>query len=122
MRRADFALIAVCLLLSLAPAVIWTGSIGGSCYAEVTVAGSVQRRVQLSAHHGVDEFDVNTEYGFNHIVIEDGAIFITDADCPDKLCVQQGRAEKHGDRIACLPHRLLIEVKGEGDSDVVPLN
>ena len=34
-----------------------------------------------------------------------------DADCPDLVCVKTGKAQKKGDVIACLPHKLLIEVK-----------
>ena len=43
--------------------------------------------------------------------IEDESIAVVDADCPDLVCVKTGKASKKGDVIACLPHKLLIEVK-----------
>ena len=50
-------------------------------------------------------------HGENTIHIEGESISVTHADCPDQVCVRTGRAEKKGDVIACLPHKLLIEVK-----------
>ena len=36
-----------------------------------------------------------------------------DADCPDRLCVKQGRIKKVGESIVCLPHKVVIEIVGE---------
>lgn len=51
--------------------------------------------------------------GFNQVHIEDGAVWVTDADCGDQTCVRTGKAWKQGQVIACLPHRLIIYVEGE---------
>ena len=76
--------------------------------------------------HGL--FD-NSNRGFlqtlidNTIEIDDDTIAVQDADCPDRICIQQGKAQKPGDIIVCLPHKLLIEVKGtspDGTTAVLP--
>ena len=59
------------------------------------------------------EFILND--GTNFLVIENGCAYIKSADCPDKLCVHQGKISRTGERIVCLPNRLMIEVIGEGD-------
>lgn len=59
--------------------------------------------------------------GTNILCIEDGVAFLTDADCPDRLCVLQGKISKTGQVIACKPNRLTVTVYGadEGGVDLV---
>ncbi|MDD3367510.1 MAG: NusG domain II-containing protein [Lachnospiraceae bacterium] len=59
--------------------------------------------------------------GHNHLVIADGKASITDADCPDKLCVKQRAISKNGETICCLPHKLVIKISGgmENELDAV---
>ena len=35
------------------------------------------------------------------------------ANCNDALCVKQGNISKVGQTIICLPHKLIIEIKGD---------
>lgn len=49
---------------------------------------------------------------FNILVIRDGMVFIRDADCPDRLCVNQGKIYADGQSLICLPHRLTVTVQG----------
>ena len=42
--------------------------------------------------------------------IQDGQVFISEADCPDGLCVNTGKISKTGQTIICLPHKLVIEI------------
>ncbi|MGN0329545.1 MAG: NusG domain II-containing protein [Lachnospira sp.] len=50
--------------------------------------------------------------GYNVVVIEDGRVSMYEADCPDKLCVKTGNISKTGETIVCLPHRIVVEIKG----------
>lgn len=49
--------------------------------------------------------------GSNTIEVSPGGIAITQADCPDQICVRQGRITDSLLPITCLPHRLVIELK-----------
>lgn len=49
----------------------------------------------------------------NQIIIEDGEVFIRDANCPDKLCVKQGSISKSGESIICLPHKIVVKVSSK---------
>lgn len=53
--------------------------------------------------------------GTNILVIEDGAAYMAEADCPDGVCINTGRISRTGERIVCLPNKLLVEVVGNGD-------
>lgn len=58
--------------------------------------------------------------GTNNVVIENGTVYMTEADCPDKICVNTGKISKIGETIVCLPHRVVVEIQGEvsqSDSD-----
>lgn len=58
------------------------------------------------------------EEGRNVLVIRDGEAYMSEADCPDKLCVKQKAVSKSGESIICLPHRLVIEVRGKEKGEV----
>lgn len=66
---------------------------------------------------------VSTEFGMNEIIIDNGKVFVSEADCPDRLCVNYQPISKLNDSIYCLPNRLVIELlnndlQGEYDSYV----
>ena len=48
--------------------------------------------------------------GYNLLVTKDGKAYISEADCPDKLCVKQGKVSKEGETVICLPHKVVIEI------------
>lgn len=46
----------------------------------------------------------------NTLVISDGEADMTEADCPDKLCVNQKSISSAGETIVCLPNKIVVEV------------
>lgn len=71
---------------------------------------------------------INKEYelkgfngGINILVIKDGKAYLKDANCPDKLCVNDGSISKSGETITCLPNRVTITVLGGTNNDDVEL-
>ena len=69
--------------------------------------------------HGSIQITVDGElYGIgdtNVCEIKDGEVKMTEADCPDHLCMKQPAVGSAGGYIVCLPNRVVIQ--GEGDSD-----
>lgn len=78
-------------------------------FAVVQVSGQEIYRLDLQKE---TEF-VLEETGYNKIVVEDGAVAVTEADCPDQICVRTGRIHTAGEVIACLPHETIITIEGE---------
>ena len=58
---------------------------------------------------------------YNLVLIEDGMLRVTDADCPDQLCMKQRSISRNGESIICLPHKLVLQIhaKEEGPLDAV---
>lgn len=84
-------------------------------YAEIRLNGKVIRRVPLSED---DEFTIDCGNGSNTITISGGAVRVSAADCPDKVCVNTGAVSRGKIPIICLPHRLeIIIVSGDDIAD-----
>jgi hypothetical protein len=78
--------------------------------AVIYVDGREYRRVDLSKVKEPYVIEIETVYGRNTVLVEPGAISVSYADCPDKICVHQGRLTGAGIPIVCMPHRLVIEI------------
>lgn len=61
------------------------------------------------------EIDING--GKNHLVIKNGKADMTEADCPDKLCVNQKAISKNGESIICLPNKVIVEAESNEDNE-----
>lgn len=83
--------------------------------AEIYQNGELIRTVPLSEDC---EFTVTCAEGSNTVTVKDGAVMISAADCPDKVCVKTGAINGGAVPIVCLPHRLEIRVvNGDSDAD-----
>ena len=56
--------------------------------------------------------------GSNVLVVENGEAWLSEANCPDLLCVKMGKIRYAGQTITCLPNRLTVTVEG-GESNGV---
>ena len=54
--------------------------------------------------------------GKNTIEIRDGKVRMTEADCPNHLCVRQGWISFSGQSIVCLPNELSVTITGADDA------
>lgn len=81
--------------------------------AEIYQNGKLIRTVSLLEN---TEFTVYCDGGFNVVTVSDGKIYVSSADCPDKVCVKQGKISG-AVPIVCLPHKLEIRVVN-GDKTV----
>ncbi len=52
----------------------------------------------------------------NHIRIENGNVFMKDANCRGQDCVHQGEKSSTGESIVCIPNKVIVEVVG-GESE-----
>ena len=103
--KRDLLLIAALLTLA---AVLWLflrpGSTGA--YAVVTHKGQEIARYSLSES---GSFTIGTDE-YNTLVISDGEVHISDANCGDHTCIRTGKISRVGERIICLPHELIVEI------------
>ncbi len=113
--RNDIILIAGLLAAAgVAFGVIQLGKRSGG-YAVVVQDGKETATYPLDEDISVT---ITSGTGFNTLVIKDGKADVTDADCPDKLCVNQHSISCDGETIVCLPNRLVVRVVSEARPDV----
>ncbi len=79
----------------------------GSC---VTVKSNGETVGQYRLSDTLELTVTSSSGGQNVLVIEDGAAYIKHADCPDRLCMHQGRISESGDTLICLPNRMSVTV------------
>ena len=53
----------------------------------------------------------------NTIVIENGTVFMKNANCPDQICVHHKPVFKDGETIICLPHQVFISIESDRQSE-----
>ena len=116
LKKLDIVIILFLIVLSFIPQLIFSKTLSAdlsTTYANITLAGNFYDNIPLSSFKGEKTFVIKTKYGKNTILVKDDTIQIVDADCKDSLCVNQGIASKVGQSIICLPHKLIIEIKGD---------
>lgn len=114
--KADIILISALLVIAaLSFLLLQIGNKQGH-QAVVTINGVEVERHSLSVN---GQFSLNG--GSNILVIEDGYAYLIDANCPDKLCVSQGKIHYTGQCITCLPNKLTVTIEGSdnGGTDLV---
>lgn len=44
------------------------------------------------------------------VTVRDGAVFVEESDCPDKICVYSGKISRAGQAIICTPAKVVISI------------
>jgi len=78
--------------------------------ARVYQDGVLIKEIALSDIYIAQTFYIENDRGTNVIIAENGRIRVSQADCPDKICVRQGWIKNSLFPVVCLPHRLVIEI------------
>jgi len=86
-------------------------------YLLITVDGTTYQEVPLYDKTNIDPATINTTWGYNTFIIENGAVRVTEADCPDLVCVHTKPASKVGDMIVCLPHKVVFEIRNGEENE-----
>ncbi|SHH82581.1 NusG domain II-containing protein [Clostridium grantii] len=123
MKKIDFIIIIIALVLA---GLIYGGikynnylvaQNSKEIYAEIQVNGEIYKKINLTEGAN-DTVSLETEDGKNIIVVEGFNVYMQEADCPDQVCVEGGAITKIGESIICLPHKVVVEIKGTGTSEV----
>lgn len=114
-RKADIILVLVLLLVAAAAGIFMLAVRDAGGEAVVLRDGQEILRLPLSE----DAEQVVTEgEGSNTVVIQDGAVSVTQANCPDRVCVHTGEIRYEGQTIVCLPHKLVVKIEGGEEQEV----
>ncbi len=87
------------------------GSASAPMIAEIYQNGELLKSIPLRANT-TSEFTITGDNGcYNVITVKNNSIAITEANCPDKLCVHQGFISNSLLPITCLPNGVVIQVR-----------
>lgn len=101
---------------SAAAIVLRGGAVHGSAVARILQDGVLVEEIPLDQVETGYTFVVESGGGSNTIQVEKGRIRVCEADCPDQVCVKQGYISDAARPIVCLPHKLVIEIVGGGET------
>jgi len=88
-------------------------------YVEIEVKGKLYKKLPLD-NSKKEQIKVLTDLGENIIEVDNGKVRIIDADCKDKICIKDGSISKPGSVLVCLPHKVVVQIKGENpESDAL---
>ena len=111
MKKNDFILAGVVLAVSCVLLVFQKTAAFFSDDSMVCIYQGNKKLASYPLDEDRRESILSPEGGKNVVVIENGEVYMEDADCPDKLCMKQGRISGTGQTIVCLPHMLVVTVE-----------
>lgn len=118
-RKNDIILIAVILVLALASYVgirYYQGISTREATAVVTVAAKEYGRFLLN--RDTTERIELPDGSYNILEIRNGKADVTEASCPDGICVHHQAIYRQKESIVCLPNKVVVEIEN-GEESVV---
>lgn len=108
-KKNDVVLAVALLVVALAVMLILkvTQEEGGTVV--VKVQGEEYATYSLSEDRSVTIGEPGGE--FNILEIKDGRVSMTEASCPDKLCVKHRSIHYNSESIVCLPNKTVVEIQ-----------
>ena len=113
MKKTDLILVVIALIAAAGIWMFYSAGAEKGLTAVVTVDGEWRAELPLDENGDVT---IETEWGYNIVYTEGGQAFVTEADCRDQICVDHKKIEKVGETIVCLPHKMVVEIIGEGEA------
>lgn len=113
LKRGDLYLMVGCLLAALVCCGLWRLFRRDGAAVVVEQDGREIARYVLSEDRTER---IEGEGGYNTLVIEGGQAWLSEADCPNQLCVKTGKIRYAGQSIVCLPHKLAVRIVGGASS------
>ena len=111
MKTKTWILIFASLFVLLAALSAWTLFFRAGRVVQIEQDGKVLRTIDLERAEEETFVLAAPDGGHNTVMVQKGKICVSEADCPDQICVQRGWLTQ-GAPIVCLPHRLVIHIVG----------
>lgn len=103
LRKGDIVIIAAVLVLAVFSAAFAFSRGGGGT---VTVKADNE-----TVYTGSLYYDRTVKLAGNTVVIENGSVYVSDADCKNQICVNHSPITKKGESIICLPNKVIVEIE-----------
>lgn len=115
MKKKDFILIsAVLLIVSVTFSINYFINTKKGEKIEIYVDNKLYKTYDIDDE---DEIKIESEKGYNLIKIHNHGVEITEASCPDKVCIHEGFIEKPSKSIVCLPNKVHIKITSDSNNE-----
>lgn len=112
-KKKDWILIAIVLVVALSAVFMHhTLQQTGNGQVIIKINGAIEGTYDLN-----DDKEILINDGSNVLIINNGKADMIEADCPDKLCVNQKAVSKNNENIICLPNKVIVEVDSSENSE-----
>ncbi len=108
MKKCDFLLIAGLLALCGIIFIFFNINKENGSVVNISIDGAEYMLLPLNEDTTLRIPETGADY--NIITIKDGKASVTEADCPDSICVKHSAIHLNGETIICLPHKLSISI------------
>jgi len=114
-KRNDIIMGVIVLVIALVSLVFFAVTKKEGSTILITVGGEEYQTLELDQNVTLTIDGEGNSH--NIVVVEDGYVWMSDADCPDKLCVKHNKIHYNHETIVCLPHKVVVEIiNGETNS------
>lgn len=110
-RRMRINVIAVLVITAFAlAAAAAANALGNAVDARTAVIQDADGNTFAMPLSKDDILTVASSAGTNVIEAQSGKVRVSEADCPNQDCVDQGWISNAGQQIVCLPHKLVVNI------------
>lgn len=116
MKKADIIVIAVILaVVGVILFFLYGVNTDSGDYVTVEINGEITETLSLNEDKTLE---ISTDgNGANTLEIKDGVATMIEANCPDGICTNHKPIKRSGESIICLPHKVVITVISDKNSD-----
>ena len=112
--KFDFILIAILVASLIIWIVAWTiNSSKENKKAIIDYDGNTIMEVSLDKDQEIKLYDLGNGKTLKYemvIVVENNTIRVSENNCPNHDCIKEGKKDKIGDVIVCLPNKIIIRI------------
>ena len=121
LKKGDYLILLVVLIALVVMLIMISGNQQGN-QVHITADGitktySLSDKQRIRIPKSKDSTGEQVDIG-NTIVIDNGQVYMEDADCPDQVCVHHKPISKNGETIICLPNQVFVEVENDIENEI----
>lgn len=110
-RKADIILFIAIMIIGLSVTAFLAMYKSDGDKVHITLRGELYGTYSLLQDKTIE---IQNGDDLNTVVIKDGAVSVKSSNCHNQVCVKHAEIHQSGESIICLPHRLVVEIQGEG--------
>ena len=114
LTKGDLVLISFLVFCTILSFTIWFGGGGSGRTVQIIVDEHIVKELPLG--DAVEELVMQGVKGPFSVEIKDGRVRMKDSTCPNKFCVKMGWIRHEGQVVCCIPNRIILKIKGKGET------